>query len=233
MKTLRLLVVLLPTLSACGQRGAPSAVGASQPSAQPSLAAKKPQDMQMAADQMRSMIETAVSAGFENPDRIVDSAVSLYSDTIDEAALIPTARKLVDEALANHRKAQATWPAVTDCDRLDHAFADLESQGIVARQNFSDCGTCGVAEIQAEMEAARKGGRKVRGYAFYHMQDTESAVDGSGLYLNYGSVDDGEPAQLGIGREIVQALKQQGLETKWNGKLEQRIGAKLDWKRRR
>jgi Domain of unknown function (DUF6891) len=51
------------------------------------------------------------------------------------------------------------------------------------------------------------------------------------LFLNYGSVNESEPAQLVIGRETVQALKQQGLETNSTGKLEQRIGAKMDWRR--
>ena len=182
---------------------------------------------------MRSSIETDVAAGFDSPTEISASAVSLFSDEVDEARLRPIAQKLVDEALAKHRAAQATWPARTDCDRLDQAFADLDAHGIVARQNFADCGTCGVAEIQAEIDAVRKRGRKVRGYTFYHMQDTESAVSGDGLYLNYGSVDDSEKADLAIAGEIVQTLKQHGLRTDWNGRIQQRIGVKLDWKRRR
>jgi len=35
--------------------------------------------------------------------------------------------------------AQREWPSVTDCDRLDRAFADLNGRGIVARQNFACC----------------------------------------------------------------------------------------------
>ena len=131
------------------------------------------------------------------------------------------------------KAAQASWPAETDCDRLDRAFAELEQQGIVARQNFSDCGTCGVAEIPDEIKAAEKSGRKVRGYVFYHMQDTESAAGGHGLYLNYGSIHSDDSASLKVAGEVVEALKRHRLKTEWNGTIEQRIGVKLDWKRRR
>ena len=136
-------------------------------------------------------------------------------------------------ALAAHAKAEASWPQFTHCDRLDAAFAALERKGIVARQNFSCCGTCGSTEIWDEMDGARDAGMPVRGYAFYHMQDTERAVDGDGLYLNYGAVEDGEAAALAIGRAIVEGIEAHGLRTDWNGKWSQRIGVSLDWKRRR
>ena len=76
-------------------------------------------------------------------------------------------------------------------------------------------------------------GRRVRGYAFYHMQDTESAIEGHRLYLNYGAVENGEAAAVGMGQEIAAALKQQGLQVGWDGTWAKRIGLRLDWKRRR
>jgi hypothetical protein len=182
---------------------------------------------------MRQTIERDVAAGFSTPDEIERNALEIYSDDMDPALLRPEAQQFLRDSLAKHMADQATWPAVTDCDRLDKAFAELEQNGIVARQNFSDCGTCGVAEIDDEIDATRKKGREVRGYVFYHMQDTESAAEGHGLYLNYGAVDDGEKAALKIAADTVESLKQQGLETNWNGSIRQRIGVKLDWKRRR
>jgi hypothetical protein len=182
---------------------------------------------------LRRAIEQDVAAGFSTPEEIVQSAVDIFSDDHDPTVLRPIARRLFGQAIAKHVAAQAAWPDVTDCDRLDQAFAELEERGIVARQNFADCGTCGVAEIGGEIDAVRKRGRKVRGYTFYHMQDTESAVDGGGLYLNYGSVDDGEKAALAIANEVVGALKRRGLDTDWDGSWKRRIGVKLDWKRRR
>jgi hypothetical protein len=183
--------------------------------------------------EVTDFVESRVAAGFDPPERIVQCAVDMYSDDQPEEALRPVAQRVTDDAVHRFQRAQASWPAVTDCDRLDHAFQELESIGIVSRQNFSDCGTCGAAEIVDEIQATKKRGKPVRGYTFYHEQDTESAVSGSGLYLNYGAVEDGERAALEIAREIVAALNRQGLKTKWDGTWEQRIRVNLDWKRRR
>lgn len=128
---------------------------------------------------------------------------------------------------------QAEWPTVTDCDRLDNAFAELKADGIICRQHFSCCGSCGSVEIWDEIAAAQEVGRAVRGYAFYHVQDTEAAVGGHGLYLNYGAVEDGEAAVLSVARKIVAALERHGLRTNWNGQWARRIGVALDWKHRR
>jgi hypothetical protein len=128
--------------------------------------------------------------------------------------------------------AQKEWPAVTDCDLLERAFGELERAGIVARQNFSCCGNCGSVEILGEMSKAQCGRARVRGYTFYHTQDTDSAADGYGLLLNYGAIERTEEAGVRIGHEIVDALQRHGLKTEWDGSWSKRIAVKLDWKRR-
>jgi hypothetical protein len=158
---------------------------------------------------------------------------ALFYHLADAAILRPHARRMVREILDMHLREQASWPIPTDCDRLDAAFAALEQAGIVCRQHFSCCGTCGVSEIWEEMDTARDTGLDVRGYAFYHVQDTESAVEGYGLYLNYGAVEDGEAPALAIAHEIVAALEQHRLRVHWDGQWSRRIGVALDWKRRR
>lgn len=130
------------------------------------------------------------------------------------------------------RAAEATWSGSTDCDRLDKAFADLEERGVICRQDFTCCGNCGVAEIGVELNEAERRGIHVRGYAFYHQQDTERAVEGDGVYLNYGAEKEGEAAALAIAREIVTTLKHHGLEPRWNGSIGQRIHVPMVWRRR-
>lgn len=130
------------------------------------------------------------------------------------------------------RAAEATWTGSTDCDRLDKAFAELEERGVICRQDFTCCGNCGVAEIGVELNEAERRGIHVRGYAFYHQQDTERAVEGDGVYLNYGAEKEGEAAALAIAREIITTLKHHGLEPMWNGSIGQRIHVPLVWRRR-
>lgn len=151
----------------------------------------------------------------------------------------------IDAALADLRALARTWPAVTDNDRLDQAFARLSADGIVARQDFACCSSCAHAEIWDEVTDPEAW----RGYVWFHRQDTERAVAGDGLYLGYGARDE-EPSGLrrllgaraggdarggpvAIGREITQALLATGLPVTWNGKAETRILVDpFAWRRR-
>jgi hypothetical protein len=183
--------------------------------------------------ELREQIRRDVAAGFEDGERIAATAVAAFDDQADAAFLEVHARRFVEEELAAHAAEQRSWPERTDCDRLDAAFAALDRAGVVARQHFTCCGTCGLAEIDGEIAAAEAKGGRTRGYTFYHWQDTEAAVEGHGICLYYGSCEEGEAADLAIGREIAAELKRHGLDPEWNGRLDRRIEVPLDWKRRR
>lgn len=174
-----------------------------------------------------------IAGGFRTEAEIVESVAEVLADEFESVDLGPLVAERTRILMERRREEEATWPAVTDCDRLDRAFAELESRGVVCRQDFSCCGNCGSGEIRTEMEEVRKKGDFVRGYSFYHMQDTESAVEGGSLYLAYGAADEGESAALRIGHEICDAIRAQGLNVDWDGSWEKRILVTLDWKRRR
>ena len=74
---------------------------------------------------------------------------------------------------------------------------------------------CGVAEIGGEVEDI--GAQD--GYVFYHMQDTERAVEGGGLYFNYGVFGGDETGSLAIGHRVVEALHAVGLKPDWGRQL--------------
>jgi hypothetical protein len=190
-------------------------------------------DLRALLDEVYDYVRGQVAAGFATADAIVEAAIDTFGDEAGPATLRPHAQRFVREVFVTHLAEQAIWPTVTDCDRLDAAFAALEATGIICRQHFSCCGTCGSSEIWDEIATAQQAGRPTRGYAFYHVQDTASAVEGYGLYLNYGAVENGEGAALAVAREIVAALEHHGLRTTWNGQSARRIGIALDWKRRR
>jgi hypothetical protein len=120
---------------------------------------------------------------------------------------------------------QADW-GTTDCDRITAAFADLDRNGIVARERFSCCQNCGTHEIWEEA------GPDARGYAFFHMQDAETAVDG-GLYLSYGSRSGEADEAVAIGHEVVKTLGPHGLRTEWDGSVRTRVLiTDLNWQKR-
>ncbi|HEX8905836.1 MAG TPA: hypothetical protein VF771_13380 [Longimicrobiaceae bacterium] len=184
-------------------------------------------------DELRRAIEADVAAGFYDDYEVVERAVDCFSDEVDPAELEPVAERLTAAAFEAHARAQATWPAVTDCDRLDAAFAELERRGIVARQNFSCCMNCGTSEIWGEVADAQAEGRVIHGCTFYHEQDTQRAAEGGGVFLAFQASEEGDQAAVRVGREIVDVLRAHGLSPEWTGTADRRIDVPLDWKRRR
>jgi hypothetical protein len=183
--------------------------------------------------EVRSMVALRVAGGFDSRKTIVQDLAEYARESYDRDDLAAQIEGITDEELAEHCLAESRWPATTDCDRLDLAFEELEAEGVVARQHFTCCSTCGHTEIGAEIAKAQADGIPVIGYVFYHMQNTECAVAGGGLYLGFGAVEDGTEAIRGVGRRIVTALERKGLKTKWSGSYTECVHVQLDWKRRR
>ena len=185
-------------------------------------------------DDLYEYIRVQVAAGFVPLPEIVDEAVDVFADTtLSPTAVREAAVRLADKALAEHLAARADWPEVTDCDRIDAAFAALDGIGIVARQHFSCCGSCGANDILDECKRVTAESGPVRGYTFFHVQDTESAVGGESLFLSYGTPDGDKEAAVAIGHEVVAALREAGLHPAWNGRHANRIGLPVVWQRRR
>lgn len=177
-----------------------------------------------AAEAGTALARRNVDEGFFDFDNMVrtihemSESVPPLSTEQASALLAPIWRERVIE--------QRGW-GTTDCDRIESAFRELSAEGIVARENFACCQRCGRTEIWDEAEPDD------RGYAFYHMQDTESAAAGGGLYLSFGSRSDEQDDNESIGREVVAALSAHGLQTNWDGSATSRIAiADLDWRKR-
>jgi hypothetical protein len=184
-------------------------------------------------EEIQSSVARKVKEGFLDHEEIVEQVTEAVEDEYQRDDLKPHVARLAAKLCQEHRLAQKTWPTPTDCDKLDAAFASLERQGIVARQNFACCQNCGHAEIGEEIEQASQE-REIKGYTFYHMQDTETAAEFGSLYLAYGSVTGKEADSLVVGNAVAEAIRGVGLTVKWNGELNQRICiVDLDWKRRR
>jgi hypothetical protein len=185
-------------------------------------------------DDAHARILASIAEGFDDEAAILDGVIELLSDDLDDdaaAELRAAAPAIYREAAAVHARAQAAWPAVTDCDRLDAAFDDLDRRGVVARHHWWCCQNCGHRAMPDERARAVADGRAARGYTFYHVQDTERAAEGGGLLLAYGAFDD--PAAAGaIAAEVVDVLRAHGLAPSWSGSPAQRILLPMQWQRR-
>ncbi|MCG7606407.1 MULTISPECIES: DUF6891 domain-containing protein [Mycobacterium] len=69
--------------------------------------------------------------------------------------------------------------------RTHAAFEELNAHGVVARADFSCCGTCASAEIGDE----RDDSRHWQGYIYFHNQDTDSLVESGSTYIGYGAFE--------------------------------------------
>lgn len=141
----------------------------------------------------------------------------------------------VDAAIEELHGESTHWPTITDCDRLDAAFAAMRARKLVALQNAGYTQSDGYGDVM-DLAARHPESKQLIGYCFYHGQDLERVIHGEGLYLAFGPIDPKQEQSTGlaVGRAIVEELNQVGLPTRWDGTFNQRIFIpKLNWQRRR
>ncbi|MET7341513.1 DUF6891 domain-containing protein [Streptomyces sp. NPDC087866] len=138
------------------------------------------------------------------------------------------ARELVERLWLERVEEQRGWADdVTDPDRVERVFAELDGRGITAREHFTCCRSCGMSEIYAD------GREDARGFVFFHLQCTESAAAGHGLTLYYGGFDDSAETTAAVGREVAAVLGEAGLTVEWDGSPDRAIELTgLDWRKR-
>ncbi len=181
---------------------------------------------------IRDYIAERVTEGFDTREEIVEAAADYAEDIHQRVDLDWFIEQTAEALLEAHWLAERHWSYPTDCDRLDGAFARLESQGILARQDFACCQNCGHSELWDELQQCLPA-EPGQGYVFYHMQDTEAALQCDRLYLAYGSAAGDETELAEIGWRIVGALRESGLMALWDGNVDRCIQVEIDWKRRR
>jgi hypothetical protein len=146
---------------------------------------------------------------------------------------VATLRALIAQAFAQKRAEEATWPDVTDCDRIDAVFEKLEEQGVIALQNAgytqSD-GLSDVAEVYNESGAEESG---FDGYCFYHGQDLEGVIESGELHLAFGAADGSDEKGVEVGHRIKRELERAGFAVEWNGSIKTRLLVTgIRWQRR-
>jgi uncharacterized protein DUF6891 len=194
-------------------------------------------------DDLRTRARHAIRGGYEKPRAIIEGLVELIEYDPETQELVATDRtravaevsEIVNDEDSRYLAEVATWPLETDCDRIAAVFADLESRGIVARENVGYTQSDLRDEMSETVVALVKAGRTVRGWAGFHSQDLERAVDGGGLYLGYAPLDTSNAAAwIDVGTDIADSFKRIGFKVTWNGTADQRPYLEsVDWKRRR
>lgn len=111
-------------------------------------------------------------------------------------------------------------------ERLNKAFKLLRKAGLIARQSFGCCGSCGSYELATKMEELLDAGKPALGYVFYNQQSAEAFNSDRSDGLLYISYADGttnkypKNAPLSdktIGKMLLSTLNHVGLVAEWNG----------------
>jgi hypothetical protein len=172
--------------------------------------------MDQVLDDLRSYIASRMREGFESVHDIIENATDYALERHGRDDMLPGIKRLTAELLAELQAEQDGWLGPTDCDSLDEAFAVLNRQGVVARQDFSCCNNCGFTEIWDEVEKEEKH-QAVKGYVFYHMQCTARAIESGQLLMAYGSVEDDPETLKWVANKVLAELRRVGLRASWQG----------------
>lgn len=193
-------------------------------------------DIEEVKNSAQTWAELGTKVGFETDDELLIyvgdscSASSLEREQVDEIV-----KAAIQEERAKRLEEYKSWPAETDCDRLDKAFASLEAAGIKGFHHITQNPSSANFEVQDAMDDPANA--NFRGYVWYHFQSTEGTVEGCHLRLEYGSChigpDEDESLPFcAIAVEIVAALREHGLESIWSGNYVDPIFVEMNWQRR-
>lgn len=172
-------------------------------------------------------IDNWVRAGFYTHDDIEQ----MVDDIIEEDVDADEMKSLIGPKLRAKLREERSWPAVTDCDRLDQVFYALCEQGICALANAGYTMSDGYSDVSEAVADAPDG--HYTGFCFYHGQDVERAIEGEGVMLAFGDLGDDAARSVQVGQVIVDALKLAGFQADWDGTTQTRINLPVfDWKRR-
>ena len=135
-------------------------------------------------DWAREILRSCLLSGYYTREEIIEIIADevFEGDEGEEQWL----RRIVRREWQRKRAEESTWPATTDCDRLDALFLALETDRILTRHR---CGLT-IQDGRDVIESLReeRGGENsgLRGYCFYHLQDMEGCFDGGSLFLAFG-----------------------------------------------
>ena len=183
--------------------------------------------MSLHEEHVREFTRSNVRAGLLDDQRLYDEVVLAITTELphhaDDADQVAAA--WIGEAREELRREQAQWPEVTDYERLQQSFADIEALDVVVLQGVDDHWVA-----KAELDRRGTEGRLPRGVAWFTPPDVWHAVDEGMLEVNlwHGSTANAAPGDPLLD-EVVAVFARHGLEAHFD---EGRIEVSAHWRRR-
>jgi hypothetical protein len=164
------------------------------------------------------VVRSGLSSAAEVREQVVEAIAADHPGLPAEA----TADAWIADAEAAWRADAATWPAVTDHDRLEQAFAGLEQRDVVVLQ--------GVADHWVARDELDRRTPKPAGVAWFTPTDVWHAIDAGMLEVNlwHGTTANAAPGDALLD-EALAAFAAAGLDAHFD---EGRIEVAARWQRR-
>jgi hypothetical protein len=157
---------------------------------------------------------------------------------VEDEGFDASPQELINTEIKQLKEEQTSWSGPTEFDRFSDVFESLFDEGIIALENLSCCQSCAIDELIEITESAEKKDpaslEGTIGYTFFHEQDTETAVDGGGIWLSYGSfpLQENDPAAIQVGKSVSKKLIEAGFNVHWDEDIKTRIHVPLKWQRK-
>jgi hypothetical protein len=180
-----------------------------------------------ARERLRAFARVQVRSGFLDDAAVRAEVAEAAREDLSFGEAAPTvAAEVVDAEIALLLAEQQDWPQTTDVDRLEAAFGELETQGLVVLRACDDHW-----DATAALTRLDEAGDSAPGVLFFTHTDVWHAVDHRMLELNLWH---GDTANVAVGddllRTVLQTLDRNGLAATFG---EGRIETTLTWQRRR
>ena len=164
-------------------------------------------------DAARDAVAWYVRHGFygsEDIAIIVGESVPCGDEVLDPDWLY----EVIWGSVQQKRDEEETWPAVTDCDRLDAVFQRLESAAVLtlADGGHPEDARRSVFEAYEDDGGVESG---FDGYCYYGDLDIKYAFSTGELSLACGAYDAGEAKAAEVGRRVKAAFEGAGFVAEW------------------
>ena len=182
-------------------------------------------------DEAIEQLEKDILFGFENGDDLLETISEMFYDEkdFDESWL----KNEIEIRLKKHQSESLNWEKPTDFERLVKSFDELNKNKIVSLHRAGYTRQDGENDCSEIIDELKNIGIYAKGYCYYHTQDLERAIGESKiLFIGYDSYNRDDKLALEVAEKIVEVLKENGFNVKWNGSLETRIEIlDINWKK--
>jgi len=175
-------------------------------------------------DEIKKEITRSIQTGVYSMDNLLDLfCKDLYPGKIDAEEVKKQVIQSVE--LIGVAMDEDDWPEETDSDILwDILQINLNQHKVLGLPNAGYTVSDGITAVNEFFDV-----ESYNGYCFYTLQGIEGAIEGDGLHLYFGSLNE-EVSAVEVGKLIANELRKEDFQIEWNESIDKSIYIKnIEW----